>query len=362
MELKTYTLEELEPYLYTLYSKPESLVPVSPLRLRSYMENPRARPGDKVLFEMREGTEVLAYRTLLPDCFFDREGNMQRFAWLSGNWVRPESRRQGFSTSLLELAEKHWDGRLMYSNYAPESKAVYDQTGRFKMIARREGNRFHLRSGSEDLLGRRLGFTSLLKTADSFVNRSRERKIQKFQFQNNLTCDSTQLNGFVAQLSELVSRLQQDALFRRDREIFQWALEYPWVSEQTCDPVNYYFSYKADRFENLIYQITDINADKKGIIWLLLHNNALSAPYLFAADKSQHDCMARTLIRTMIDLGCTYTTIRNPELVKSLMVYEKLFLAVRPLPQLIFAHESLSGLIPENPVIHDGDGDVMFTG
>jgi len=32
------------------------------------------------------------------------------------------------------------------------------------------------------------------------------------------------------------------------------------------------------------------------------------------------------------------------------------------MPQLIFAHEKLAGLIPDNPVIHDGDGDVMFVG
>jgi len=32
------------------------------------------------------------------------------------------------------------------------------------------------------------------------------------------------------------------------------------------------------------------------------------------------------------------------------------------MPQLIFAHNSLISLIPDQPLIHDGDGDVMFTG
>jgi len=88
----------------------------------------------------------------------------------------------------------------------------------------------------------------------------------------------------------------------------------------------------------------------------------LSAPYLFAGTEELHSCMAETIVRTMIDNGCTHTTVRNPELVEKLMAYQKLFLSVREMPQLIFAHEKLFGLIPENPLIHDGDGDVMFTG
>ena len=57
-----------------------------------------------------------------------------RFAWLSGNCVDPEFRRKGFSTRLLQQAEALWDGRLMYTNYAPASKAVYDRTGQFPLL------------------------------------------------------------------------------------------------------------------------------------------------------------------------------------------------------------------------------------
>jgi len=362
MDLKSYTLEELKPYLYTLYSNPESLVPVSPLRLQSYLKNPRAKVSDPVLFEMRQDGEVVAYRTLLPDCFYDRKGHPQRFAWLSGNWVRPDMRRKGISTRLLEMAEKQWEGRLMYTNYAPESKAVYDQTGRFRIIANREGLRFYLRSASEDLLGKRMGARKLLGFTDRLINKRGERRIEKFKFPQGPSCHVKQINGFVAQLSELVSKVQQDALFRRDREIFEWALEYPWVTEFDCDPLNYHFSYRANRFENIIYQVAHDDLNSQGILWLLLHNNVLSVPYLFAGDDSLHSCMAESILITMIANGCTHTTIRNPELIEKLMVYRKIFLSVRKMPQLIFAHEKLAGLIPDKPLIQDGDGDVMFTG
>jgi len=362
MDLKSYTLEELKPYLYTLYSNPESLVPISPLRLQSYLKNPRASLSDPVLFEMRQEGEVVAYRTLLPDFFYDRKGNSQRFAWLSGNWVKPDLRRRGISTRLLEMAEEQWEGKLMYTNYAPDSKALYDRTGHFRMIANREGKRIYLRSASRELLSNRLGSSALLRSTDLLINRLREWRIEKYHFPRECPCEVNQISDFITQLSELVKRLQQDSLFRRDREIFEWALEYPWVTEQACDPLNYHFSYRANRFENLLFQYTHPDGDLRGVLWLIIHNNVLSAPYLFAGDKALHGCMAETIVRTMIAYGCTHTTIRNPELLEKLMAHKKIFLSIRKMPQLIFAHEKLIDMIPDNPLIHDGDGDVMFTG
>lgn len=362
MDLKVYTLEELEPYLYILYSKPESLVPVSPLRLRSYLKNPRAEMSDPVLFEMRQNDEVIAYRTLLPDCFYDNKDQPQRFAWLSGNWVRPDKRRQGISTRLLELAEENWQGRLMYTNYAPDSKAVYDNTDRFSVIAKRDGLRFYLRSGAEDLLGDRMGSRRFLGFADRLINQLREKKIRNYKFASGPPCGVTPLDGFIAQLSELVKMLQQDTLFRRDREIFEWALEYPWVTEQACDPVNYHFSYKANRFENILLQYSHPHKDIHGIMWIIIHNRVLSVPYFFAGDPDLEHCMAECIVQTMIKKDCTHTTIRSQKLLEHMKSYRKLFLSHKQMPQLIFAHRDLMELLPDKRIIHDGDGDVMFTG
>ena len=362
MDIRVYTLGELEPHLHILYSRPEALVPVSPLRLRSYLENPRARPDDPVLFEMSQNDQVIAYRTLLPDWFYDRHGQPRRFAWLSGNWVQPDMRRQGLSTRLLEMAEEHWQGRLMYTNYAPESKAVYDRTGHFELIASREGKRYYLRAAAEDLRSLRSGPGKVLGFTDNVINRIQERRLRRYKFSTAPACQVECVEGFISQLSELVKKLQQDALFRRDREIFEWALKYPWVTEQACDTLHYHFSYQANRFENRLLQFTVTDGGKNGILWLIIHNNTLSAPYFFAGDPGIYTCMADTLLRTMIETGCTHVTIRNPKLLAPMQAHSSIFLMVRKMPQLIFAHQSLIDQLPEERVIHDGDGDVMFTG
>lgn len=363
MDLKSYKIEELEAHLLPLYSNSESILPVSPLRLRSYLKNPRAEPADPVLFELHHKGEMIAYRTLLPDYFYDKNGDSQRFAWLSGNWVRPDMRRKGLSTQLLLVAEEQWQGRLLYTNYAPESKALYDTTGRFKDISKREGKRFYMRSATEELLGCRLGSRKFLHTADLLINNLRGRSLERFRFpRQKVECRIELVHKLDEQLSALVNRLSKSSLFRRDSEIFRWALENPWVAQDGDIPVKYHFSHQANRFENRIYHFFHPDGKSHGVMWLLIHNNRLSVPYLFAECEELYPCMAETAVRTMIDDGCTHTTIRSPELVKKMMEYRKIFLSMREMPQMIYAHENIANLIPEHSQIHDGDGDVMFTG
>lgn len=362
MELKTYTLEELEVYLTPLFSNPDSTLPLSPLRLLSYLNNPRADKGDRVLFEMYHENQLVGYRTLLPDLFFDQKGVPQRFAWLSGNWVHPEMRRKGISTTILEKAEESWSDRLMYTNYAPDSKALYDHTGHFREIARRDGRRYYLRSNAEELLKNRVKSGGLLRMGDHLVNKLREQSLNSYkipEFKSIVEEDFLTPN---AELKELISQQQQNALFRRDADIFSWAIAFPWVSQGEMRPMNYHFSYGADIFENILSKYSHAENGSRGLLWLIHHNRALTAPYIFAEDEELVASMAATLIRKMISLGCTHTTIRNTALISQMETYKKLFLHSKPMPQHIFAHQNLADSIPKGALIHDGDGDVMFTG
>jgi hypothetical protein len=64
----------------------------------------------------------------------------------------------------------------------------------------------------------------------------------------------------------------------------------------------------------------------------------------------------------MINHGSAYITIRNPGLLEAMQKYRKWFLSARDMPQLIFVHEKIAGMVPDSGLIHDGDGDVIFTG
>ncbi|MEN8230133.1 MAG: GNAT family N-acetyltransferase [Bacteroidota bacterium] len=362
MDLKSYTLAELESHVEPALSGSGGIVPLSPLRLISYLKNPRAGKSDHLLFELRHEGRLVAYRTLLPDYFYDKKGILQQFAWLSGNYVDPDFRREGLSTKLLQLAEAQWDGRLMYTNYAPASKALYDRTGQFPVLAQKDGKRFYLRSASKELLGNRLGSRELLKKGDQMVNRIREGKLQKFQPVDPSICRIERITTLDQEVVHLIRQSQGSSLFRRDDGIFSWILDHPWVTRQDVDTLNYQFTYKADKFENLLLKFILPGNKGLGLLWLVIHNQKLSAPYLFIDNEDIYPLMARTLIHTMITHGSAYSTIHHPELLDHLVQHKKWFLSLRNMPQLLFAHKKIIDLVPDNPEIHDGDGDVVFTG
>lgn len=363
MEARSTTLEELEPYLEKTLSNNPSLLPVSPLRLDSYLHNPRAQLSDKVLFEMWDEGRLIAYRTLLPDCFFDESGNAHRFAWLSGNYVIPEYRRQGISTRLLQHAEACWEGRLMYTNYAPVSKAVYDRSGQFRLLARREGARYYLRSASADLLKERVGnFTQVLKLADRLANRLVERKLERYDQAPDEACAVSRIVISDPVVQILLEREAGGSLFRRDAEVFKWIVDHPWVTEKKDPVLPYHFSLSADRFENLLYKFELRDGEGSGFLWLVVHDRKMSAPYLFTDREKLIPYMARVFMETMIGRKIAYATVRHPALNEALLAHRKWFLSVRSMPQLIFIHKMIQGKIPEDYSLQDGDGDVVFTG
>lgn len=362
MDLKTYTLEELKSLDYPFFASDRDPVPFSPLRYQSYLKNPRAEPTDAILFEMRHEGRLIGYRTVLPDGYADHTGRFQRFAWLSGNYVSPEFRREGISTRLLQLAETRWDGRLMYTNYAPDSKAVYDRTGQFPLLAQRDGKRYYLRGATEELLGKRLGGQAVLRRGDQLVNRLREGTLRKHPPVDPTRCQIDRIQTLEGELSQLIDASRQHSLFRRDTQIFSWILEYPWVTDQPADPVNYHFSYQARRFENILLRFRLPDGGALGLLWMIIHNRKLTVPYLFVSGESIYSYMASTVVHTMITQECAYATLRHSEMQKHLAKEKRWFLSTRKMPQLIFAHRQIAGEVPDQWLIHDGDGDVVFTG
>ncbi len=362
MEARSYTLKQLDAHLSQRYDPSSSLVPVSPLRLASFQHNPRALPDDPVLYEMRQGNDLVAFRTLLPDWYFDGKGRMHRFAWLSGNYVLPAYRRQGISSRLLEQAEAEWKGRLMYTNYAPASKAVYDRSGQFRLLVRREGARYYLRAASADLMKGRTALQPLLPFADRLINRVVERKLARYSPEPFGECITECFQGSGPTPGEFSSFTTKDSLFRRDGQIFSWILRYPWVSESEARNPAYPFSSHSGRFENLLYRFQLPGKDEPGWLWLLINDRKLAAPYLILPHGSYLPHMARTLLDTMIRAGCSHATIRNEGLREALIPHRHWFLSVRSMPQLIFCHKKLEGSLPRKFSLQDGDGDVVFTG
>lgn len=362
MEFRSYTLGELESHLTPMYHGPGVLVPISPARLTSYTHNPRAHPGDRVLFECLNNGRIIGFRTLLPDHFMDARGGVQKFAWLSGNYVDPVHRRKGISTRLLQMAEESWEGRFLYTNYAPGSRSVYEHTGRFPLLLERPGRRFYLRASLEELLVNRIGGRRLFRMSDRTINALRERKLVKYAggapFHG--TIHRTGLND--PDLRDRIDNSMGSSLFSRDSKAMKWILDHPWLTEHPEGSFSYPFSYGTEKFRNLIYEFHSSGRDGGGWMWLLIHNRKVTVPYFrYDSDRVLEKMVIRILC-TMVEENSATITVRYPDLAGGLEKYRRLFIARRNMPQMIFSHRELFPLIPSGKMVFDGDGDVAFTG
>jgi hypothetical protein len=250
----------------------------------------------------------------------------------------------------------------MYTNYAPASKAVYDRSGSFREVFQKTGRRFYLRAATEELLGKRIGGRPFLRSLDGIINQFRERKLERVRQDTSSGCSIEMVDGFDEEARKLISGIQKESLFGRGVEIFDWAISYPWITDKEAPPIDYHFSYLARRFENMLLKFRQTDTGSMGLLWIVLHNQVLSIPYVFAGNASLYPHMSKYILRTMIDSGVKHATLRNQELSNGLLQNKGPFLLTRNMPQHIFAHVKLADQIPLEKKLHDGDGDVMFTG
>jgi GNAT superfamily N-acetyltransferase len=361
MTTTIYTIAELQDYIASEQYIHSDIVPVSPERVRSYSNNPRCGPKMPVLFTLTDNGELLAYRTVLPDYFL--KGNEKiLFAWLSGNFVAPGHRRKGLSTRLFKTVEEAWQGKLMYTNYAPASKAVYDRSGAFTQFMVRPGKRYYMRSALATLYKERFRSKTLLQWADKALNGIHELfSGGHMQFEMPPETRAVQIETIDEALKETIAHHTGGSLFGRGAEEFEWIRSFPWVTENVEQklPGEYHFTREVAAFKNLWYKIE--HTEGTAFLWITVVNDKLSVPY-FLYNHPMHVVAARQLVlKEMVASNCAYVTIRHPELGPVLGTRKNPFILSRSMPQHYFAHRSFADAIPADKTVHDGDGDCIFT-
>ena len=99
MRIEKYNASRLKEFLDSDIYREMPVVPVSLQRAESWLNNPRMKPEDILLYIGFEGDDMIAYRSILPD----RHSEI-RFGWLSGNWVLQDHRRMGLASKLFKEA------------------------------------------------------------------------------------------------------------------------------------------------------------------------------------------------------------------------------------------------------------------
>lgn len=362
MRLEKYNAGRLKEFIGSEGYRNMPVIPVSPERALSWINNPRMEPEDVLMYLLFEGEKLIAYRCILPDRHAD-----VRFGWLSGNWVHPDRRRQGLASRLFEEAFRDWGHQLMYTNYAPESRAVYDKTGKFVLYREKQGARYYQRALSAKLLGRRSRFyrsaRPVLDMADGIINTWQDYRISRLQKMKKPGFLHAEPIPSPDPLSiGLMEKRGRLGFGMRDQEAFDWIFSFPWLREGEKKDDRYFFSWIVPRYRKTCLKIWDQAGEPAGFLMVSIVGDQMTLPYV-CLEEAAPAVAVQILDHYRSAETVSYITTYNPD-VMNLMENSRIpLLGRRNMVQHYFATHELIRQLPAGDKLffQDGDGDVVFT-
>lgn len=353
-EVNKVKLSELKDFIASRPFSPHSVIPISPTRVLSYIKNPKASPSDIVLYYIEKDTEIIAFRTVWADTVMV-EGKPTKFGWCSGNWVSTKYRRQGLSGHLLKAMFTDWNGKLMFTNYAPESEAGYLKTNLFTTKLLRNGIRFYFNANLIELFVHR-SKSFVKKTVISLVNvlyrwvyHFKRVLFFPYSFKGyNVEIEKTYSNQFFFE--------NQLSVFGRNTTDFLWIFDYPWLENGEEKKENYPFSWKTNGFE---YSFISLKKEDEPICSFIISNREGAVKLLYWNSRSE----SKELIAKWIANYChrfivKTMTIIDHELAMAVKKTRNPFVASKGFTMNIYSTFEFDSA---NRKIFDGDGDYIFT-
>jgi len=360
LEIKKIRLSELEHFVQSEIWQQFTTIPITDLRVKSYINNPHAKPGDVVLYLGFIEKQLVAFRTLFADCTHS-ENQLIHFGWCSGNWVHPDFRRKGFSELLLQEAFTDWNGKLMFTNYAPNSEQLYLKTGKFHAIHQFQGFRGYLFPKTRKLIAgaNKNGVTKFVFSfIDSGIALISSLRILFFSSKKNPDFRFEAIHFPDDECYHLLQDNPLNLVFSRSEAELKWIFQFPWISEHTnFDAEKYPFSSHSTLF---IYQTVKVFV-----------KNSLAGFFIFSVReghlKTLYFCLPNGIEKEVGDYLLQYClehkieviTVYKYEVAQQLLSRKFPFLHAKKYGQKIYSSFEIKS--ETNCQFQDGDGDVIFT-
>lgn len=365
MNIQKFTPDRLRKFIESQEYYAMPVIPVSYHRAVSWLNNPNLHQDDIIMYLAIENNIMIGYRCILPDKF-----GPVRFGWLSGNWVNPLRRREGIATSLFEEAMKDWDNKLMYTNYAYASHAVYSKTGYFNLYKELSGIRAYMRFDLCRLLYPRSKFFArikiVLQAIDLILNFFNDIRLMFHRRKYTMPLSDLQMADKIdPQLEDFISTGKITwSSFRKPQDL-NWIIRFPWVIEQhRKDDLNkkYYFTSTARQYCNLNLKLFDIHDRLILYMMIVIIDKKMTVPYA-CFNKIYVSKAADIILYFIFKRKVNYVTLFDPELVSEFIRRKLPLLLKKKMIRKYFATQDLIDLLPPKGKIYimDGDGDVAFT-
>jgi GNAT superfamily N-acetyltransferase len=341
-------------------------IPISPQRAVSYVNNKRSNPNSPAIILLKSDEKIIAYRCLFEDTIFI-ENRAINFFWISGSWVHPDFRRQGISTYLLDKTMEITDKKLMFSNYAPESKALYDKSEYFTRFAKIKGKRYYFRFALAKLLPtKRVVFRKtqfILEIADLLINffidlrlTFLKKKISHIKYEEP--------EYFTDEIRNFVEKHNSQNPFKRNIDEFINFIKFPWVlqiKKKQHDAFRYYFSFQAKHFFYKQIILRNENNEIQCFAIVKIRDNHLTLPYIYC-EKNYFQKISKIILSLILKYKISYFSIFDKNIIKEFKNFNKFTLHKKKLLRDFFASKELNNIIKNNKFeLFDGDGDNVYT-
>lgn len=351
---------ELASFVHSEIFMQSEVVPISMLRVQSYLNNPHGLPDDVVLYVGLIDGKLIAFRTLFAGSTGSENGSV-RFGWCSGNWVHPGFRRKGFSERLLNEAFADWNGKLVFTNYAPDSEKLYIKTGRFNVIHQFQGFRGYLFPKTVKLVSfaRKNYFTRILFSIIDFsilvMNLVRTWFYQPV-VQSDIRFEF--LNQPDEECYALLNTKLDRYYFKRGETELRWIFRFPWITgEKTEANSRYPFSSYSENFGYYTIKVFEKN-ELAGFFIFSVREGHLKTLF-FYLPESFDQLVAEFLKQFSINKRIEIVTVYYSGVAKYLFTRKFPFLRAKKYGQKIYS--SFAAGNHQYQLFQDGDGDLIFT-
>jgi GNAT superfamily N-acetyltransferase len=335
-------------------------IPISELRVKSYINNPNSLPDDVVVYLGFIQNQFIAFRTLFAGCI-KCENENTRFAWCSGNWVHQDFRRKGVSEKLLNEAFVDWNGKLMFTNYAPNSEKLYLKTGRFQAIHQFNGFRAYLFPKTRKLMhvaNKNELTKAVFSVLDFGISVISIIRLWFFTGKQNpdFTFETVQYPD--EDCFEITRNNKINYLLKRGEKEFNWIFNFPWLTDnEDFNSDKYPFSSYSNSF---FYKTVKVIVDNIfiGFFIFSVRNGHLKTLH-FHIPKGVEKEVAIFLKQFCVNEKIEVFTAYKYELAQQLFEQKFPFLHAKKYGQKIYSSFEIKDI--DNYLFQDGDGDVIFT-
>ena len=338
------------------------VIPISPHRAESQLQNPDLEEGDVILNIARDKEgRVIGFTGSLPARLDEKKG----FAWNSGWWVDPGRGRHA-AIPLFYMFLQQCDLKAVFNDLTPHTHDILEKMS-FIRTFRREGTRLYYRSALARLLPqkrkalRRIRW--LLTLLDFMINLPVFLyRTYWFLVHNTEDARFREVTEIDRETENLIEETREQGAIPRGKVHFEWIRNHPWILQRKPEGIGgkYPFSSYDEGFRQAWIRM-DEAGEPKAFIIVNLHRQHMTVPYIFMSSDELLPAIAGYLSRLTARSGALMLSSWHPGLAEALRrtggpsVYKK---AVTRYGGIT---EKMQEVIKGDLFLYDGDGDAAFT-